>query len=144
MLITNSKQSTNPFFCKKCNYYTTRKSSFDKHLTTSKHNKIIENETVIEENITVNDVNKNICINCNKEYKSRVGLWKHKKTCLEKEKVLELTDKEMIQLLLKEKEELEKTVDKEQQVILELYKFIEYIGAIPSLVSYLGGGEETG
>jgi len=143
MLITNSKQSINPFFCKKCNYYTTRKSSFDKHFTTNKHNKIIENETVNEEN-NVNDINKNICINCNKEYKSRVGLWKHKKTCVKQEQAIQLTDKEIIQLLLKEKEELEKTIDKEKQVILELYKFIEYIGAIPSLVSYLEGAVETG
>jgi hypothetical protein len=38
---------------------------------------------------------------------------------------------------LKEKNELQEELDKRQQVILELYKFIEHIDAISLLVTYL-------
>jgi hypothetical protein len=54
------------------------------------------------------------CKNCNKEYKSRVGLWKHNKTCDKETSILEEqnkktdepTDKELIMLLIKENSEL--------------------------------------
>lgn len=47
------------------------------------------------------------------------------------------TNEEIIQTLLKEKTELQEELDKRQQVILELYKFIEHIDAISLLVTYL-------
>ena len=47
------------------------------------------------------------------------------------------TNEEIIQTLLKEKNELQEELDKRQQVILELYKFIEHIDAISLLVTYL-------
>lgn len=67
--IINSK-----YFCSKCDYYTNKTSSYNKHLLTRKH---IE---TINTNVATNNCECNIC---NKTYKSRVGLWKHKKTCKE-------------------------------------------------------------
>ena len=68
------------FSCIECNYNTSSKKDYNKHLTTRKH----------ESNIASNNCNTKNPINlklpcdiCNKEYKSRVGLWRHKKTCLE-------------------------------------------------------------
>ena len=133
------------FYCEKCNYSCLKKQHIKQHYLSKKHNKP---EHSIEPQ---NNIIKSFDCSCGNKYKDRTGLWKHKKKCVKQEIINEtveeskdLSFKEIIQLLLKEKEELEKTVDKEQQVILELYKFIEYIGAIPSLVSYLEGGEETG
>ena len=40
------------------------------------------------------------CLNCNKRYKDRTGLWKHKKKCLEE--TAEPCDKEIIMTLLKQ------------------------------------------
>ena len=67
--VVNSK-----FFCSKCDYYTNKTSSYNKHLTTNKH---IE---ATNENVATDTFECNLC---NKVYKSRVGLWKHKKVCKE-------------------------------------------------------------
>lgn len=133
------------FYCEKCNYSCLKKQHIKQHYLSKKHNKPKDS---IE---AQNNIIKSFDCSCGNKYKDRTGLWKHKKKCVKQEiineKVEEAKDlsfKEIIQLLLKEKEELEKTIDKEKQVILELYKFIEYIGAIPSLVSYLEGAVKTG
>jgi len=80
------KKETVQYFCEACDYITVRKSSFNTHLLTAKH----KNATLLT------TVNKNLqktckkeadnftCNLCDKEFKSRVGLWKHKKNCNEK------------------------------------------------------------
>ena len=58
--------------CTLCEYNTIRKSQYERHLGTSKHQSIIDN-------VLVQDPLQ--CNNCNKKYKDRSGLWKHKKKC---------------------------------------------------------------
>jgi len=67
--VVNSK-----FCCSKCDYYTNKTSSYNKHLTTRKH------AEAANANVATDTFECNIC---NKVYKSRVGLWKHKKVCKE-------------------------------------------------------------
>jgi len=64
-------ENGNVFFCKRCDYTTCKKSSWNKHLTTSKHNS----------NIIEIVSNNTLCTNCNKKYKDRSGLWYHMKKC---------------------------------------------------------------
>ena len=45
-----AKVATN-YFCEKCDYFTSRKSSYDKHLGTDKH-KILQLETNLKQNET--------------------------------------------------------------------------------------------
>lgn len=52
------------FECVKCNYSTTKKGNYDKHITTKKHLS-----------------SPNFCNTCNKQYSTKSGLWKHKETC---------------------------------------------------------------
>ena len=63
------------YSCDICNYNTNKKSSYDKHKLSNKHTKLTASKLL--------DVDKcpYTCKNCHKNYKSRVGLWKHKKTC---------------------------------------------------------------
>ena len=56
------------FNCEKCNYGCSKKGDFNKHVRSAKHNA----ETV------GNDYS---CSNCAKNFKTRSGLWKHKKAC---------------------------------------------------------------
>ena len=123
---------TNQYVCEKCDYICYKKYNWDKHLTTTKHIKETQ-ETCLEtkngkkwhqENFT--------CDSCNKSYKNRSGLWKHKKNCnFTQEKVENITeekhkingmnkdepsDKELIMMLIKENSELRK----EQSIIKEL------------------------
>jgi hypothetical protein len=58
--------------CTLCEYNTIRKSQYERHLGTSKHQSIIDN-------VFMQDPLQ--CNNCNKKYKDRSGLWKHKKKC---------------------------------------------------------------
>lgn len=57
------------FVCKKCNYSTSRKSHWERHVITPKHL-----------NLEKNVIKNNICI-CGKAYKYQSGLSKHKKQC---------------------------------------------------------------
>ena len=68
---------TNKLYCEKCDYNTSRKSSYTKHLSTSKHANNKHSITSSRNNKIL------ICKICEKEYKSRVGLWRHSKNCNE-------------------------------------------------------------
>lgn len=65
------------FACISCQYNTTRKSDYVKHCSTRKH--IINTQL-----LTAYTSQKIICPTCNKQYKDRSGLWRHKKTCIDK------------------------------------------------------------
>ena len=67
-------KSCTTFHCEICNYSTVRKSSIDKHYSTSKHLKSMNgNEKVAKSCVT--------CNNCDKQFNDRSGLWRHKKKC---------------------------------------------------------------
>jgi hypothetical protein len=73
--------------CETCHVTTSSKKDYTKHLLTTKHNKLISvNPELIAE------IPKYVCINCLKEYKSNVGLWKHKKVCLIEKKHQEINN----------------------------------------------------
>jgi len=73
------------YCCKDCHYNTVKKSSFDKHILTAKHlllTKSAESLTTLTEELPkVATTKLFVCSNCDKPYKSRVGLWKHNKQC---------------------------------------------------------------
>jgi Txe/YoeB family toxin of Txe-Axe toxin-antitoxin module len=124
MLTESCEKVASKYFCSNCEYYTSRKSSYDKHLTTLKHLKLTPVNSLFEKSCTkVANQEKFICINCSKEYVSRVGLWKHKNKCNflknickvddneynnEENKIIssEPTDKDMIMMLIKDNSEL--------------------------------------
>ena len=69
------------FFCKKCDYRTSKKSSYDIHILSLKHQKSIketEMETLGNENMPKLCSSKFSCEKWLKEFKNRSGLWKHK------------------------------------------------------------------
>ena len=70
----NLKKSLLNFTCIKCNYVTSKKTDYEKHLLTAKHTRIIM------DNSSINSKNKTICV-CGKKYIFLSGLCKHKKKC---------------------------------------------------------------
>ena len=76
LLINKSPKVAKNFTCKSCNYASSKESDYKKHLITGKHNRLINvNRQLTQKSQTF------ICSLCIKEYKSNVGLWKHKKIC---------------------------------------------------------------
>ena len=68
------------FVCKVCDYNTSKKSDFDKHLSTRKHDDMVTMETV-ETKKSQKVAQHNMCNKCKKVYNTRSGLWKHMKIC---------------------------------------------------------------
>jgi hypothetical protein len=65
------------FVCEKCDYNTSKLSSYKKHLTTAKH---LGKQKETEKLLKVADTHN--CEYCNKTYHNRSSLWKHKQKCL--------------------------------------------------------------
>jgi hypothetical protein len=100
------------FYCENCDYGTSKKSSFGNHNASAKHKKTA-NGNVLETNYAKLCQNYS-CEYCQKDFKNRSGLWKHKKKCATETKN-NLNKDELIQYLMKESKEL-------KNLILEIAK----------------------
>jgi len=105
------------FECESCDYITSKKSNYEKHLMTPKH----KNRTFLNdfEQKVAKSSKTYLCQNCHKTYNARNGLWYHQKKCVPKNSASQLagtinstdpTDKELIMLLIKENSELKNMV----------------------------------
>ena len=97
------QESSEKFHCIYCNYITSRKSQYDRHLSTDKHKKHT-NET----NLKQKSSQKFVC-SCNKIFNSRTTLWRHKNNCLGENTIIDNdvpTDKELILMLIKQNSQL--------------------------------------
>ena len=70
-----AKNLLNLFICKSCDYETSKKSDYEKHLTTTKHKNTTNKEKLQQESL-----NTFIC-SCGKSYNHRASLFNHKKKC---------------------------------------------------------------
>ena len=78
MLTKKVPKSSSIYECKMCAYKTVRESQFERHLLTAKHKKL----TNLTEKVPKSSETNFQCDICNKHYKSRMGLWSHKKKCI--------------------------------------------------------------
>ena len=80
MLLQKScEKNAKIYVCELCDYTTSRKSSYDKHLITSKHMNTTAN--YISTTTLQPQVAQPYICNCGKEYKHHSSLWNHKKKC---------------------------------------------------------------
>ena len=108
-----AKTSTN-FYCKFCNYNTSRKYNYDLHIETLKHK---NNQKTTQNNgfLVKTSTKPYMCENCDKIFNDRAGLWRHKQKCINNEQLTcinsehNLHDKDnlIIELLKQNKELLE-------------------------------------
>jgi hypothetical protein len=124
MSVNENLQKTCPrFFCKYCDYGASRKSSYDDHLLSAKHQKSTIVNIVNEKNGKI--CTKYTCKNCNKVYKDNSGLWRHNKKCVKVEdtsnKVIEPAEKstDVVALLLNQNMELIKQNQEFKDLIVE-------------------------
>jgi hypothetical protein len=111
------------FYCKNCDYGTSKKSSYSDHLLSAKHQKsMISNVS----NGKISKIcNKFTCKNCNKVYKDNSGLWRHNKKCIKVEEslgnVIENSENpgDVVRLLLNQNMELIKQNQEFKDLIIE-------------------------
>jgi hypothetical protein len=107
-----TQKSSELFVCECCNYSSSRKSQYVRHLETDKH-KFLQNPT--SEKF---QTDKLYTCDCGKIYKHSSTLYAHKKKCIEHTKKItevhkdEPTDKDLIMMLIKDNSELKNLVIK--------------------------------
>ena len=113
-----SQKSPIIFECNICDYKTSKRNDWDKHINTLKHKRSTNgNKEIAENNLQ--------CKICNKVYKSRTGLWKHTKGgCIYNNSNISFSDepseKELIMLLLKENKEFKQLIIEQSAQMMEL------------------------
>ena len=125
------------FYCQKCDYRTSKTSSYNDHLLSAKHIKPHIGDTIGDGG----DINSAgilpskktfVCEVCNKSYLSRNGLWKHNKHCkidsnLDTEENIvistnEISEKDLIMLIVKQNTELIKENSEFKNMMMEVIK----------------------
>jgi hypothetical protein len=112
LVAKSGKKMAPKFYCDKCDYVCFKKYNWDKHILTLKHSsfpignarkpkvaKVAKSGTDIEIS----------CEKCEKEFKNRSGLWKHKKKCTGEP--MPLTDKDLVKILVSQNEKLMKLLE---------------------------------
>lgn len=74
MSIKSCEKVANFWECKMCDYVTSRKSSYDKHILSTKHNLSIMSMKKLQKVAQQNE-----CLICHKIYTDQSGLWRHNK-----------------------------------------------------------------
>ena len=97
----------NIFNCEKCNFITSNKKDYKRHLQTKKHISNISATGLLK----MGEKTPYAC-SCGKQYKDNSGLWRHKKTCMIETNKPVTLDKELIIELLKNNTEMQKMMMK--------------------------------
>jgi hypothetical protein len=108
MVSKNSQKFSGKFYCEKCDYTSSRKNDYNKHLQSKKHN---------DNNDNIDD-NKKLSYNCDcgKKYNFLSGLSRHKKLCNgNKKEALIISDnkdemKDLVFKLIKQNTELQQQI----------------------------------
>lgn len=115
------------YYCEICDYSTSKKSSYADHIISAKHTKHASANVLGDFGDAKSAflLPEHICEKCNKKYKSRNGLWKHKKTCggIANDNCSNpydsISDKELIMMLIKDNNELRKMMMEQQSLMIE-------------------------
>lgn len=123
------KKSQPEFYCKICDYQCSRKTDYEKHLLTRKH-QLKQNETKKSSKVAT----PFMCLKCNKVLKSRTSYWRHTKNCCGENEVIcntitsqadepsDAKDKDVLMLLLKQNQEFKELIVSQNNQIVELSK----------------------
>ena len=116
------------FSCEKCNYTSSRESQFIRHCLTEKHKNLTDFikscKNVPEKSLSFT------CNKCNKNYKSRMGLWQHAKKCsiehspelvvTENQDTFQIIDSGVVLELIKQNKELQNVIVHQSETINKL------------------------
>ena len=155
-------QNSPKYCCDNCDIKTNNKKDFEKHLMTPKHkNNALVNSQLTNVNETLTQISPNIiCKKCNKEYKSRVGLWKHKKICqttfdentddntddnsdITDLNNIDITDSNIIIQLIKQNDEFKHILIEQSKAMIEQNKTIIELSKNNSITNNINSHNKT-
>ena len=130
-------ESSTKYVCNICDYSTSRKSQYDRHMTTDKHQNLKKSTKI---NNLVPESSTPFLCNCGKKYKDRTGLWRHrnKSNCHKLKDVNEcqsdedddnykmetsltdISDKELIIMLIKQNTDLVKETNDFKSIMMKV------------------------
>ena len=126
-------QYTKYYICDNCDFKCLKKSNYEKHLLTAKHQKgILLNKNTPKP--IKNAMNNFVCKKCNKEYKARNSLWYHEKKCNSTPENITMSVEEeqppennpystdLIMELLKQNQEFKELILEQNKQMLEMSK----------------------
>ena len=111
------------FFCEVCDFSCCKKGDWNRHILRPKHINLTKSNKNVTEKTSKNI---SICDVCSKEYKSRNGLWNHKKKCKEEitqpiQKSIIITT-ELVMELIKDNKEMKQIILEQTNTINSLVK----------------------
>ena len=115
-------ENVNKYICEYCDYICCKKYSWNRHLLTAKHNNTTYGNNMETEN--GKKWQNNCCEICNKEFKTRSGLWKHNKFCkmvtTNYANNTEEPDKELMMMIIKDNSELKKMMLEQSTIMMKV------------------------
>jgi len=115
-------KTSKKYYCKYCDYTTSRKYNYDIHNDSVKHKKLKNNAFDNDNNAFLAKTSKTYnCENCYKIFNDRAGLWRHKKKCNIESQHKYISDKEdIITLLLKDNSDLKNILIEQQNLMMKV------------------------
>ena len=127
MLTKKVPKGSVKFYCEKCDYSTSRKSQYERHLSTQKHKCLHMLTDLVPKSSKPKQITDGAFVcSCGKEYKHRQSLYIHKKKCkIEKNReTMNIVEndkyKNMFLDLINENKEMRNILIKQQEQISEL------------------------
>ena len=146
--MTKNEKIPMKYNCKDCDYNTSNKKDFNKHILTLKHidrtNRTYKSQK-IPENPNILIIPKVFECECGKIYKARSGLWNHKKKCSFEETKKETTEdidyKLLLLKMMEQNNELQNTIVNQQQEYQKSQQ--EYQKTIKEMIPKIGNNNTT-
>jgi len=125
MLTDFTSKNINYFICEFCHFKCSKKGDYKRHIATPKHINLTHSNTILHQNTSTHN-----CLNCNKNYKSRVGLWNHKKKCTKIKNEENINEQfqeiipDLILNIIQQNQEFKDLLIEQNKTIIELSKNI--------------------
>jgi hypothetical protein len=115
------KKPAESYICENCNFKTTNKKDYKRHIETIKHNRVYVPFILPKKTQSNFETNKPqiLYCECGKSYNSYSGLWKHKKKCNVNN---EEKQQQLVEYLLKENSEFKQLMMEQNKHMVELAK----------------------
>ena len=139
--MTKNEKIPMKYNCKDCDYNTSNKKDFNKHILTLKHidrtNRTYKSQKIPKKII----IPKVFECECGKIYKARSGLWNHKKKCSFEDTTEDIDYKLLLLKMMEQNNELQQTILGQQQEYQKSQQ--EYQNTIKEIIPKIGNNNNN-